>query len=331
MTEFQDYPQGSSGAAQPRRPAQRGPQSSHLGGQTRQEAYGGGHGQRRGGAHQEAVRVQDGHSGHNVHSAKGQELMRTTIITGVIALVLLVCVILPSEYNIDPTRVGRLLGLTEMGAIKVQLAAEAAADDAAAAAAAGQGGSAAALAALQAQLARVESKVDALMGGSAGGVPQAAVQQPVQQETPTNRVAQGFGQQQTVWAQQAAAPAAPNVVAAPAAPQVVAPQPVASEWRDEQSVTLSPTQGIEIKLRMQEGARAQFEWTANGSILNYDTHGDGGGQSISYEKGRGVPNQAGELTAAFTGNHGWFWRNRTNQDVVLTIRTKGDYISFKKI
>ncbi|WP_241427577.1 HupE/UreJ family protein [Fertoeibacter niger] len=41
-----------------------------------------------------------------------------------------------------------------------------------------------------------------------------------------------------------------------------------------------------------------------------DTHGDGSGNSISYEKGRAVPADAGELTAAFTGNHGWFWRNR---------------------
>ena len=57
----------------------------------------------------------------------------------------------------------------------------------------------------------------------------------------------------------------------------------------EISITLSPGEGTEIKLVMQEGAEARFEWTANGGLLNYDTHGDGGGQSISYEKGRGVP------------------------------------------
>ena len=35
---------------------------------------------------------------------------------------------LPAEYGIDPTGVGRLTGLTEMGEIKQQLAAEAEAD-----------------------------------------------------------------------------------------------------------------------------------------------------------------------------------------------------------
>jgi hypothetical protein len=29
--------------------------------------------------------------------------------------------------------------------------------------------------------------------------------------------------------------------------------------------------------------------------VNYDTHGDGSGQKVSYEQGRGVPDQAGEL------------------------------------
>ena len=55
-------------------------------------------------------------------------LIRSTIIAGVASLVILVTVVLPSEYGIDPTRVGGLLGLTPMGEIKMQLAREAAAD-----------------------------------------------------------------------------------------------------------------------------------------------------------------------------------------------------------
>lgn len=66
-------------------------------------------------------------------------------------------------------------------------------------------------------------------------------------------------------------------------------------------------------------------------VLNYDTHGDGGGQSVSYEQGRGVPEQERELDAAFTGNHGWFWRNRTNADVTVTLRTTGAYSEMKRV
>ncbi|WP_216654683.1 hypothetical protein [Pseudogemmobacter hezensis] len=115
------------------------------------------------------------------------------------------------------------------------------------------------------------------------------------------------------------------------APPAPAPAtPVATEWRDEASFRLAPGEGIEVKLVMQEGQTARFEWTANGAVVNYDTHGDGGGNSISYEQGRGVPDQAGELTAAFTGNHGWFWRNRTAEPLTLTVRTGGDYTEMKR-
>jgi hypothetical protein len=44
---------------------------------------------------------------------------------------LLVTVVLPAEYGVDPTGIGRVLGLTQMGVIKARLAAEAAANDAA--------------------------------------------------------------------------------------------------------------------------------------------------------------------------------------------------------
>jgi len=102
-------------------------------------------------------------------------------------------------------------------------------------------------------------------------------------------------------------------------------------WRDETRFTLAPGQGIEIKLRMNEGAKAEFAWAVEGKgAVNYDTHGDGGGRSISYEKGRGVPSKAGELVAAFAGNHGWFWRNRGNADVAVVLRTKGDYLDIRR-
>jgi len=62
-------------------------------------------------------------------------LLRSTLIAAAVATVLLVTVVLPAEYGVDPTGVGQLLGLQRMGEIKVALALEAAADAAADAAA----------------------------------------------------------------------------------------------------------------------------------------------------------------------------------------------------
>jgi len=102
-------------------------------------------------------------------------------------------------------------------------------------------------------------------------------------------------------------------------------------WRDEMSFTLAPGVGTEVKLKMKEGERALYAWSVEGGVVNYDTHGDGGGRSISYVKGRAVPADQGELVAAFTGNHGWFWRNRGQSDVKVTLRTGGAYSDIQHV
>ncbi len=56
------------------------------------------------------------------------QLIRSTMIAAVVAAVLLVTVVLPAEYGNDPTGIGEILGLTEMGEIKTELAKEAEAD-----------------------------------------------------------------------------------------------------------------------------------------------------------------------------------------------------------
>jgi hypothetical protein len=59
-------------------------------------------------------------------------LVKSTLIALAVAALLLVVVILPAEFGVDPTGIGRVIGLKEMGEIKMQLAREAAAADSAA-------------------------------------------------------------------------------------------------------------------------------------------------------------------------------------------------------
>lgn len=227
-------------------------------------------------------------------------LIRSTLLSGAAALGVLGVVYLPAEYGMDPTGFGAVLGLTEMGQIKQQLYAEDAAD-AAAAPVMLDPAVMARLDRMEAQLADIAAIVgaDVLREGEAAPAPVEAAP-----------------------ATDASVEAAPGEAVAEAAP-------AAPGWRDEVSYTLPPGEGIEVKLVMEEGQTARFEWTANGAVVNFDTHGDGSGQKVSYEQGRAVPEQAGELTAAFTGNHGWFWRNRTDAPVTVTLRTGGDYAEMK--
>lgn len=131
-----------------------------------------------------------------------------------------------------------------------------------------------------------------------------------------------------------AASPAPTITPAPVNETAAAPAEQATaamKWRDEMTITLSPGEGSEVKMRMKEGERAVFAWSVQGGAVNFDAHGDGGGRSISYEKGRSVPADEGDLVAAFTGNHGWFWRNRGEDKVTLVLRTSGDYADLKRM
>ena len=201
-----------------------------------------------------------------------QQLIRSTVIAAVVAAVILVAVVLPSEYGVDPTGVGRVLGLTEMGEIKQQLAEEAAADEAAP---------------------TVEPQPATTVASSASDAPEPLAPTDTPITDPTSNE----------------------------------PAPNDSAWRDEFTRTLAPAEGQEIKLVMQPGDSATYEWSVDTGHLNSDLHTDNGpnGRSHSYRQGRAETEVEGEFTAISEGAHGWFWRNRSDVDVTVTVRIRGTY------
>lgn len=198
-----------------------------------------------------------------------RKLVRSTVIALLTAVGLLVTVVMPSEYAVDPTGVGRALGLTQMGELKIILAQEALAD--------------------------------------------AAPPQPVS-PTPAPQIAQ----------------IQPAEI--PAVQPVTTPAPALKT--NQMSVTLKPGEGTEIKLEVLKNKTVSYEWTAAGGPVNYDTHGEPyngeKGYFHSYNKGKQVKSDKGEFTAIFDGTHGWFWRNRSNNDVTISLKTTGDYLSVKQ-
>lgn len=205
------------------------------------------------------------------------QLVKSTIISVIAAGVLLVTVVMPSEYAIDPTGLGSAMGLTEIGEIKSQLAEEA----------------------------ELDRQKDQSAGESLIAPQVAPATAPQEGSNLLEQIIREFG------------------ISAAYAQDAVR--------QDEISITLQPGEGAEVKLVMLKGAKANYSWTANGSKVNFDTHGDGGGESISYEKGRGVAEDTGVLESAFDGNHGWFWRNRTGDPVTVTLKTDGAYTDIKRV
>ena len=197
-----------------------------------------------------------------------RKLIRSTIIAILAAAILLITVVLPAEYAVDPTGVGKALGLTEMGEIKQQLAEEADADE--------------------------------TVSGTA--------------QTELNATTEG-----TVPAQTEVADTLQTVEPIPEPGQ----QPT---WKDVVTLTLAPGEAAEVKLTMKAGGVANYAWTTDRGHLNSDLHADGANKAfISYRKGRAEMDDAGELTAEFDGTHGWFWRNRSEESVEVTLRVSGAY------
>jgi len=186
------------------------------------------------------------------------QLLKSTAIAAASAVAILVAIVLPAEYGIDPTGAGRVLGLTEMGEIKTQLYEEAEADRALA----------------EDQSSSLLDSVYGLLVGAAHA-----------QESPV--------------------------------------------WTDETSFTLQPGDTAEWKMVMEEGGVAEYQMIVEGGRVNFDLHGHGGGQSVTYERGRGSEGDAGSFTAEFAGEHGWFWRNRDSSAVTVTVRVRGDYSEFR--
>lgn len=238
------------------------------------------------------------------------KLLRSTLLAAVVASVLLTTVVLPAEYAIDPIGAGRLLGLTEMGEIKTQLAEEAELDQANNEAAAMQ---------VSQPTAPQETASD--NQGTAG-----TAADPQTSDVESDQAVSSVPDQEVV--QPEASLALADALAAEEASSQATEE--AATWSDEVTFTLTPGEGTEYKLTMEEGAVATYAWASDGGPLNFDTHGDGNGNSISYEKGRGVPEDEGELEAAFTGNHGWFFRNRNDNDVTVLLRVGGDYGELNK-
>jgi hypothetical protein len=181
------------------------------------------------------------------------QLRRSTLIAGVGAVIIGVCVYLPAEYGTDPTGVGTILGLTEMGEIKQQLAAEAAADE-------------------------------ALHGGD-------------ESSSLMNDI---FG-------------------------LFVSTAHAEESWQDEITFTLAPSESTEIKATMEEGATLNYAWTSTGGRVNFDLHAHADGENVTYEKGRGQTSGEGSFETPFAGDHGWFWRNRDDEAVTVTLQLRGAY------
>lgn len=99
---------------------------------------------------------------------------------------------------------------------------------------------------------------------------------------------------------------------------------------DRTEFLLEPFQSVEYKYYLQEGSTMIFSWTANVELV-FDMHADPDGMVgeegvESYEQGTASAS-AGVYHANFSGIHGWFWENRSFDEVTVRVESAGFYDS----
>lgn len=177
--------------------------------------------------------------------ASAKQLLRSTALALLAAVLILLGAILPAEYAIDPLGVGRLLGLTALGEAK-----------------------------------RVAANV----------APEAGVR------------------------------------AHPRAAR-----------RARVVIELGPREELEYKAQLAQGEPLLYSWRAEGGPVYYEFHGEPTegewpqGFFLSYEIGESSTQAHGSFVAPFTGRHGWYWRNLSDEPAAITLEASGYYTKLGRI
>lgn len=114
-----------------------------------------------------------------------------------------------------------------------------------------------------------------------------------------------------------------TVMARPDAPETGRPS-----QRNEVTVTLAPGSSTEIKMEMQKGYNANYQWNVQGGPVYHDTHGDPYEDDtvyITYSTADAVSSDSGTITAPYSGFHGWYWVNKGTSEITITLNTDGEY------
>jgi hypothetical protein len=101
------------------------------------------------------------------------------------------------------------------------------------------------------------------------------------------------------------------------------------EFKEEQvEFQLAPREGLEYKYRLDKGEALLYAWQSSAPVnVEFHAEPDGGprGYAQTYEKTSGMTGASGTLTAPFSGIHGWWWENTTDQPITVRLTSAGFY------
>ena len=211
--------------------------------------------------------LQPKENSYGVISSK-KSLLKYTILSVIFALVTLILVILPAEYNLDPTGIGEKIGLTVFNPEKSESSV-------------------------------AESSV------ADSSVAESSI---AESSIAESSIAESSETEKTLVAEYKAS----NVVNLP----------------ETIEVTVPAGRGVEYKFYMQQYQKMIYQWKTGNSPLYFDLHGEPEGDTTGYFESYAIATlveMEGSFTAPFSGVHGWYWKNTSNEPVTVELVVSGEY------
>ncbi|MFT4937034.1 MAG: hypothetical protein ACI88A_000043 [Paraglaciecola sp.] len=93
-------------------------------------------------------------------------------------------------------------------------------------------------------------------------------------------------------------------------------------------VSVPAGKGIEYKFYMIQHEKMTYEWITDGESIYFDLHGEPEGDTTGYFESYAIATlneMKGSFTAPFTGSHGWYWKNSSDQPIAIQLMVEGQY------
>ncbi|MDO8862059.1 hypothetical protein Q6D67_10120 [Haliea sp. E1-2-M8] len=93
-------------------------------------------------------------------------------------------------------------------------------------------------------------------------------------------------------------------------------------------ITVPAGKGIEYKFHMNQYDKLSYEWMTDGDPLYFDLHGEPEGDTTGYFESYAIAtldSMKGSFTAPFSGSHGWYWNNTSDEAVAVQIIVNGQF------
>lgn len=97
---------------------------------------------------------------------------------------------------------------------------------------------------------------------------------------------------------------------------------------DHVEITVPAGKDLEYKFSALKGDDIRYSWQSTGGELFFDFHGEPKGDTTGYFQSYTVStsdNVRGSLTAPFDGSHGWYWENKGNKPITVSVLIEGKY------